>query len=1141
MKTICITNTANLVLGFALLVFEISTSTCAGGVVAAWGDNSQGQIVLPNELNNMNNIKAIAAGVNTCPRSIALRADGAVVVWPDTYVPPGLSSVTAVAAGYYFRMALRSDGRVVAWGSNGYGETDVPDDLTNAVAIGAGLSHSLGLTADGRVVAWGSNWVGQRNVPPGLSNVVAIAAGEFHSLALKAAGTVVAWGHDSGGGETRVPVGLSNVVAIAAGQSHSVALKADGTVVSWGGPWVAPPPPGLSNVTAISASYLQTLARKADGTVVAWGVRTNVPLGMSNVTAIAAGGTYALALVPEGPPSILAHPQSLAAAYPYSNVTFSVLATGREPLNYQWFLNGTVVSDGARIRGSTNATLHISIPVPSDLGNYTVLVSNAFGCVLSSPAALAVAGPPFVTVQPIDQTVRAGSDVSLTVSVLGSPQLGYQWFRGNGILAGATNSSLALTNVQPADSSLYFVLVTNAHGAATSAAALLTVTNSAPYILSQPTDWSGFVGYGATFSIAARGSLPLTYQWRFNGTDIPGATKASLTLNNLSLGQAGYYHVVVSNPFGHVISAKAFLTVEKTDVVVWGNNAPTNLPPGLTNLVAVAGGHSQIVGVKPDGTVQSWANPNYGYLTNVPVGATNVVAVAAGMNNMALRSDGAIVTWGGFPTPLPNGLSNVLAVAEKYAFALALLSNNTVLAWGDNAYGQRNVPPGLSNVVAIATGAYHGLAARVDGSVVAWGGNQVGQTNIPAGLSDVIAVAGGSYHSLALKADGTVRVWGGNLGVTNVPANLSNVVAIAGGNSQSLALKADGSLVAWGSYQTPSLPAGLSNVFAITSGGAPSQPSFYAVLVGDGSPHITISPVSQAVLREASVRLHALAVGIQPMRYQWQWNGQNLPGATNAYLTVSNAPGNYRMIAVNALAAVTSRTARVTIPSILVNTNLGVALNATNLAWNTYSYNRGQQSRYGLWVAEDQVTHDGQAAAQSGSITNSEQSILQTTVTERGNLTFWWKVSSEADYDFLNFYLDSTNAAAISGELDWQQHSVAIPSGVHTLKWVYTKDATVTAGQDAGWLDEVVFTPASPLILGPPSVQPDGTFVFVSSDVGGRSFLPENLAFIEIQGSTNLSDWATLVNACTLTNGSLLIRDPDRAQRAQRFYRIIEH
>ena len=85
-------------------------------------------------------------------------------------------------------MALRADGTVVVWGDNGFGQTNVPPGLSNVVAIAAGFYHCLALRNDGSVVAWGWNNNGQTNVPAGLSNVVAIAAGGYQSLALLGAG-----------------------------------------------------------------------------------------------------------------------------------------------------------------------------------------------------------------------------------------------------------------------------------------------------------------------------------------------------------------------------------------------------------------------------------------------------------------------------------------------------------------------------------------------------------------------------------------------------------------------------------------------------------------------------------------------------------------------------------------------------------------------------------------------------------------------------------------------------------------------------------------------------------------------------------------------------------------------------------------
>jgi len=345
-----------------------------------------------------------------------------------------------------------------------------------------------------------------------------------------------------------------------------------------------------------------------------------------------------------------------------------------------------------------------------------------------------------------------------------------------------------------------------------------------------------------------------------------------------------------------------------------------------------------------------------------------------------------------------------------------------------------------------------------------------------------------------------------------------------------MALKADGSMVLWG-LTNPPPPIGLSNIIGIAAGRG-----FAAAIAGGGSPFFTLQPFGQTVTRGRNVQFHARATGVQPLRYQWQLDGVNLPGATNASLTLTNIQGRdtgeYRVIASNALANVASTKAVLTIP---FSADLATALNATNLVWTTSSTNA-------LWFTEIRETHDGDVAAQSGRIGHNQQSTLQTTVVGPGTLTFWWMVSSEEDHDRLWFSMDHLNWAAwISGETEWRQFTFHVPAGSHVLRWAYVKDSSVSTGQDGGWLDEVVFTPASPLILGSPSVLPDGSLVFVSSDVGGRSLLFEDLAAIEVKTSTNLFDWITLSSACTLTNGALLVRDPDRTRHHQRFYRIVEH
>lgn len=126
----------------------------------------------------------------------------------------------------------------------------------------------------------------------------------------------------------------------------------------------------------------------------------------------------------------------------------------------------------------------------------------------------------------------------------------------------------------------------------------------------------------------------------------------------------------------------------------------------------------------------------------------------------------------------------------------------------------------------------------------------------------------------------------------------------------------------------------------------------------------------------------------------------------------------------------------------------------------------------GNWFPETATYFYGGSAAQSGTIGDNQSSWLQTTVVGPGSISFYWKVSSEYDYDFLEFYIDGVRQPRrISGDVDWQKKIFYIFPGSHTLKWVYVKDASVSDGSDCGWVDKVVYpsrakiTPILPLLL----------------------------------------------------------------------------
>lgn len=184
---------------------------------------------------------------------------------------------------------------------------------------------------------------------------------------------------------------------------------------------------------------------------------------------------------------------------------------------------------------------------------------------------------------------------------------------------------------------------------------------------------------------------------------------------------------------------------------------------------------------------------------------------------------GMVDGWSADSLQIPSGLTNIFAVSAGGAHCLAVRSNGSVVAWGNNSYGQSNVPTNLADVVSVAGGWYHSVALKRDGSLALWGADFLGQiTNTPAGLTNVVDVKAGGYHTIALKADGTVAAWGAYFPASNaVPAGLNNVVAIAAGSVHCLALKNDGTVTGWafwpGSWPT-NAPSTLTNAVAITAG-----------------------------------------------------------------------------------------------------------------------------------------------------------------------------------------------------------------------------------------------------------------------------------------------------------------------------------
>ena len=238
----------------------------------------------------------------------------------------------------------------------------------------------------------------------------------------------------------------------------------------------------------------------------------------------------------------------------WDSASFGVKAQNNSVVSYQWQQNGVDVP------GQTNKVFTIEHAQPDDQGLYRVNVSHGGRSILSDVATLKVLLPPLIITQPKNLTATAGAAVTFCVGATGSAPLGYLWRFDGETLAAGTNSTFTLVNVQSSNAGPYYVLVTNAIGLIFSAIANLTV-NAPPSITRQPTNLNVPAGCNAILSVEVAPGALSQFQWRLNGTDIPGATNATYPVANVQAGQGGDYSVLVSNVVGSVLSSNATLSV----------------------------------------------------------------------------------------------------------------------------------------------------------------------------------------------------------------------------------------------------------------------------------------------------------------------------------------------------------------------------------------------------------------------------------------------------------------------------------------------------------------------------------------------------------------------------------------------------
>ena len=588
---------------------------------------------------------------------------------------------------------------------------------------------------------------------------------------------------------------------------------------------------------------------------------------------------------------------------------------------WQWRLIRSPSTSTATLSASNirNPTFTPDVP---DTFVFRLMVTNSTG-LLGIRTLELPAGYPQITAQPQSLTNLAGTTASFSVTASGTAPLIYQWQFGGGNLSGQTNATLTVPNMQPVNAGSYQVVVSNAFGSITSMVATLTVLFP-PVVTTQPHSRTNIAGTSAIFSVAASGSPPLTYQWRFGGGDFSGKTNVILNLANVQPINAGSYQVVVSNAFGTVTSAVATLTVLISPSI-------TTQPQDQTNLAGTTASFSATAsGTAPLSYQWQFGGGNLDGQTNATLTLANVQPVNAGSYQVVVANGAGGVTSAAVTltilappsiTTQPQSTTNLAGTTASFsvtACGTAPLSYQWRFGGGD-LNGQTNANLTLSNVQMANAGSYQVVVTNAFGSI----------TSAPAILTVPVSPSitaqpqsrtnlAGTTASFSATASGTApltyqwRFGGGGLsGQTNATLTLANVQPVNAGSYQVVVANAAGSVT-----------------------------STVATLTILAPPLITTQPQSRTNLAGTTASFSVTASGTAPLSYQWRFGGGDLSGQTNATLTLTNVQpvnaGSYQVVVTNAIGSITSATAILTIrvsPSITAQPQ-----SQTNLAGTTANF-----------------------------------------------------------------------------------------------------------------------------------------------------------------------------------------------------------
>ncbi len=468
--------------------------------------------------------------------------------------------------------------------------------------------------------------------------------------------------------------------------------------------------------------------------------------------------------------------------------------------------------------------------------------------------------PPTITTQPTSRTNAVGTQAAFTVAATGTAPLNYQWtFNGTNI-NNETNTTLTLNNVQFSQAGNYAVTVSNPGGSTNSATAVLTVTGfPPPTITTQPVSRTNIVGTLATFTVAATGTGPLSYQWTFNGTNLNGATNTTLSLTNVQLNQSGGYAALVSNPAGTTNSASALLLVIAQDC----------LPPasGMMAWWRGEGNASDVLGTSP-GSV---------------VGSVTYRAGEVGQGFSFSNSSGYV--------SIPDS-ALLDSISNRFTLEVWFKNNNT----GNNGDWAGIVCKGNTAWRLQATA----FAKTVTFSATGTSADVVGTRNVNDGQWHHAA---GVYNgtNIFLYVDGTLDTAlpsTGSIAQNNYPVAIG-----ANANPPGVVYYFNGMVDEVSIYNRALSSNEIAAIYLAGSFGkcAPTPPA------------ITVQPTGRTNVGGTLATFDVTATGTAPLTYIWQKNATPIGSPSTNSLALGNVTrtnsGTYRVVVTNALGSATSSNA----------------------------------------------------------------------------------------------------------------------------------------------------------------------------------------------------------------------------------------